>query len=408
MQSMTLDWLNIAALLGAAQGFFLAGVLATQRRNRTANRLLAVAVFAFSIQMITVVYHAVELEQLFPHFFGVAFPLPLIYGPLIYLYTVCASDRARRLRLWDALHFMPFVVMVLAGLPIYLKSGAEKIEFYQLLQQGVRPPLVSLTDILKYGSGISYTWVTILFLRRHRTRVKDSYSSIERVNLQWLLHLAAGAAVIWVAAAVFHFTEVAAYPLLDRPDDVVALATAILVYGIGYMALRQPEVFNVATGEFPVVRGFEPAVQVSTLDERTATVTTPELEAPPRYERSGLSDNEAAVLQDALLHAMDNHHLYRNSDLTLPDLAVQLDTTPHKLSEVLNSQLNQSFYDFVNGYRVREVQRRLADDRSQAVTLLSLALDAGFASKSTFNSVFKKHTGKTPSEYRRSVELSPS
>ena len=93
MQSMTLDWLNIAALLGAAQGFFLAGVLATQRRNRTANRLLAVAVFAFSIQMITVVYHAVELEQVFPHFFGVAFPLPLIYGPLIYLYTVCASDR---------------------------------------------------------------------------------------------------------------------------------------------------------------------------------------------------------------------------------------------------------------------------------------------------------------------------
>jgi len=56
---MTLDWLNIAALLGAAQGFFLASVLATQRRNRTANRLLAVAVFAFSIQMITVVYHAV-------------------------------------------------------------------------------------------------------------------------------------------------------------------------------------------------------------------------------------------------------------------------------------------------------------------------------------------------------------
>jgi AraC-like DNA-binding protein len=300
---------------------------------------------------------------------------------------------------------MPFVVIMLAGLPIYLKSGAEKIEFYHLLQQGVRPPLVRITDILKYGSGISYTAVTILFLRRHRTRVKHSYSSIERVNLRWLLRLAAGAAIIWVAAALFHFTEVAAYPLLERPDDVIALATAILVYAIGYMALRQPEVFNVATGEFPVVRGIGPAGRVPTLDERTATVTPHELEAPPRYERSGLSDNEAAILQDALLHTMDNDHPYRNSDLTLSELAGQLGTTPHKLSEVLNSQLNQSFYDFVNGYRVREVQQRMTDNESQNLTLLSLALDAGFASKSTFNNVFKKRTGLTPSQYRDSLEL---
>jgi AraC-like DNA-binding protein len=401
MQSMTLDWLNIAALLGAAQGFFLAGVLATQRRNRTANRLLAVAVLAFSIQMITVVYHAVELEQVFPHFFGVAFPLPLIYGPLIYLYTVCTSDRARRLLSWDALHFVPFVVIMLAGLPIYLMSGAEKIEFYHQLQQGVRPSLVRVTDVLKYASGISYTAVTLLFLRQHRTRVKDSYSSIERVNLQWLLHLVWGAAVIWVAAAVFHVTETAGHPLLERPDDVVALATAILVYGIGYRALRQPEVFNVATGEFPVVPGLASG---ATPNLEAATATMPDSAAARRYERSGLGDTEAAVLKDALRHAMDNDRHYRSPDLTLPELATHLGTTPHKLSEVLNSQLNQSFYDFVNGHRVREVQRRLADDRSDALTLLSLALDAGFASKSTFNSVFKRYTGQTPSDYRRSLK----
>jgi AraC-like DNA-binding protein len=299
---------------------------------------------------------------------------------------------------------MLFAVIMLAGLPIYLKSGAAKIEFYHLLQQGVRPPLVRITDILKYGSGISYTAVTILFLRTHRTRVKDSYSSIERVNLRWLLHLAAGAAVTWAAAALFYFTEVAAHPLLERPDDVVALATAILVYGIGYMALRQPEVFNIATGEFPTVTGLAPAVPGTTTNQRAAIVTTPEVEASRRYERSGLSESEAAALKDALVHAMDKDRPYRNSELTLPDLAGQLGTTPHRLSEVLNSQLNQSFYDFVNGYRVSEVQRRLADDRSQALTLLSLALDAGFASKSTFNSVFKKHTGQTPSGYRRSLE----
>lgn len=404
MQPITLDALNIAALLGAAQGFFLTGVLATQRRNRTANRLLAVAVFVFSIQMISVVYHAVEFEQVFPHFFGAAHPMPYLYGPLIYLYSVFAADRARRLRTWDVLHFLPFVLAVLAGLPIYLMSGPEKIEFYHQLQQGLRPPVVRITDTLKYVSGIGYTVATIRFLRRHRVQVKDGYSSTERVNLKWLLHLAFTGAVIWGVASLFYFGELFSLPISSSQDDVVALAIAVLVYGIGYRALRQPEVFNVATGEFPIVARLAASERVSAPGVSTAAAASPMPDGPPRYERSGLSDGEAARLKDTLLAAMEERTPHRDSDLTLPDLAELLNTTPHKLSEVLNSQLSQSFYDFVNGYRVREVQQRLADDKSQALTLLSLALDAGFASKSTFNSVFKKITGQTPSAYRLSLE----
>jgi len=404
MPSLTLDWLNIAVLLGAAQGFLLAAVLMTLRRNRTANRLLGFAVFAFSIQMGMVVFYAQELHEVFPHLFGLAFPLPLVYGPLIYLYAVCTSDRARGLQWWDALHFLPFIGVVLAGYPIYLMSGAEKIELFQLLQQGERPLLVRIVDVLKYGSGISYTAVTLLFLVLHRARVKDSYSSIERVNLQWLFHLAWAAAIIWIGAAVFHATEAIGHPFLDRPDDVIALATAILVYGIGYRALRQPEVFNIATGAFPAVPDVTPSVPEATPSHAGAIAPAPESAPARRYERSGLSEGEAAALEDALVQAMERDRYYRDPDLALPELAARLDTTPHKLSEVLNAQLEQSFYDFVNGYRVHEVQQRLADDRSGAVTLLSLALDAGFASKSTFNSVFKKCTGRTPSEYRRSLE----
>ncbi len=124
-----------------------------------------------------------------------------------------------------------------------------------------------------------------------------------------------------------------------------------------------------------------------------------------RYERSGLSDREAAALKNALLSAMDQQRLWRNRDLTLADLAQQLSTTPHKLSDLLNSQLEQSFYDFVNGYRVRYVQRRIEDEDARNLKILALAFDAGFASKSTFNDVFKKHTGRTPSDYRRSVAV---
>jgi AraC-like DNA-binding protein len=103
---------------------------------------------------------------------------------------------------------------------------------------------------------------------------------------------------------------------------------------------------------------------------------------------------------------MTKQQPYRDPDLTLSRLADQLDTTPHKLSEVLNAELSQTFYDFVNGYRVEEVRRRLADTESTQLNVLTLAMDAGFSSKSTFNQVFKKLTGQTPSTYRKALQLS--
>ncbi len=404
MAAITLDWLHIVALLGAAQGLILAVVLVLRRRNRTANRVLAGAMLAFTLYLITTVYHAAGLEQRFPHFFGAAYPMPLLYGPLIYLYAVTASDRTRRLTRWDALHFAPFVLAIVAGLPIYVMSGVDKIAFYQALQRGERPLLLQVLDPLKLLSGITYAGVTLLLLRRHRARIKDSYSSLEHVNLQWLVRLAAAAAAIWVLAVVFQLTEFLQSKAFQRGDDIIALAIALLVYGIGYMALRQPEIFRFDTAEYPGV-GAEPAAPQGSPASASAVApeSGPETEqAGSRYERSGLSEWEAAALKSALLSAMDRDRPWQNSDLTLADLARRLSTTPHKLSEVLNSQLEQSFYDFVNGYRVRYVQRRIESEDARNLKILSLALDAGFASKSTFNDVFKKHTGKTPSDYRRS------
>lgn len=379
MAPLTLDWLHLAALLGTVQGLFLTVVLATRRTNRTANRLLAAAMLALSVGLASVVYLAAGWERAFPHFFGVAYPLPFLYGPLIYLYAVTAADRTRRLAWRDALHLVPFAVTVLAGLPVYLRSGAGKLAFYQALQQGGGPAWIGVADPLKLVSGIAYATATVVFLLRHRDRVKASYSSLERVNLRWLLWLGGAGAGIWLLAVVFEVTGVPG-------DDYVALAIAILVYAIGYQGLRQPEIFRydrVETG--PAGGGAASA------------------DAGPRYERSGLSDREAERLQDALMAVMDRDGLWRHSDLTLADLAQRLGTTPHRLSEVLNAQLGLTFYDFVNGYRVRDVQRRMAGPESRNLKLLSLALDAGFASKSTFNDVFKRHTGRTPSEYRRSL-----
>lgn len=379
MSSVTLDWLHVIMLLGAVQGLLLTVVLLTKHYNKTANRLLGALMFAFTIYLAAAVYYDVGLVRYLPQLFGMGYPLPLLFGPLVYLYALTASDSNRHLRRWDALHFVPFVLIVLAGLPIYLMDGPETIALFEALERSEPPLMILITEPLKYISGVSYAAATMLFLRRHADRVKQSYSHVERVNLRWLLWLGVSAAAIWLLALGLMLLESFAGLRFTRDDDAVAVAIAVMVYAIGYLGMRQPEVFQYASSDM---------------------VPTDEESETPRYERSGLSDWEAAALKKKLLAAMDAQRPWQDSELTLADLAGLLGTTPHKLSEVLNSHLDQTFYDFVNGYRVREVQRRLSDERVKSPKLLALAMDAGFASKSTFNDVFKKHTGQTPSAYR--------
>jgi AraC-like DNA-binding protein len=91
---------------------------------------------------------------------------------------------------------------------------------------------------------------------------------------------------------------------------------------------------------------------------------------------------------------------FLNQDLTLQKLAERLKTSSHNLSEVINTRMHQSYYDFINQYRVEEFKNRLTDPESKRYNLLSIAFDSGFQSKGTFNSIFKKFTGMTPSEYK--------
>ena len=412
MAPVTLSWLQVINLLGAIQGLVLAGALVSKRSNRTANRLLAATMVAFSIYLATAAFDPEELIQVFPHAFGAAHPLPFLFGPLIYLYAVTASDRTRQLTPRDALHFVPFVAVVLFGLPVYLMSGTDKIAFYHRLESGDVPPSIAIALPLKLLSGVIYATVTLLFLRRHHELVKASYSSVERVNLRWLLWLCRGAAAIWVVAVLSNVLESTGIEKAGFGDDLIALAMAVMVYGIGYMGLRQPEIFRFDTAEYRVpvelrVSRERPVPSPSQVAAPLRVTGESQPPAPdttsPRYERSGLSDREAQRLKSQLTAVMETERPWRDSDLTLADLADRLNTTPHKLSEVLNSQLGLTFYDFVNGYRVREVQRRIAAGDARKVTMLALALDAGFASKSTFNVVFKKHTQQTPSDYRQAA-----
>ena len=381
----------IVFVLGAVQGVFLAVVLASRRRNRLSNRLLAVAMLVFSLDLAMAVYHGGGYDAVWPALIGLDAPAGFLYGPLFSLYARTVSEGAVSLRRRDLWHFIPFALFLAYLLPFLLQSGPDKLSM--LRDPSLSPSLQALSWInpLKMVHGVVYVGVLIRLLRRHRARVKDTFSSIEHLTLNWLYHLTIGL-VLMVGGAVvlFGLSYRTGMPVLGLDptgpyDDLTLLGLTVFIYAIGYLGLRQPEIFAPHRADPPPP---EPVTQA---------------EEKPRYSRSGMDPATAARYKTALVDFMEAEKPYRRGDLTLQELAEALSLSTHNLTEVINTQLGLSFYDFVNGYRVQEVQARLADPASAHLTLLSIGLDAGFNAKSSFNAVFKKHTGMTPSQYRQQL-----
>jgi AraC-like DNA-binding protein len=398
--------IGILLLLGSAQGVLLALLLLTRGTNVVPNRFLAASTLGFAILMFEAVYYADGWYERAPHLIGISEPVIYLYGPLLYFYARCMSEGAAWIGPRHLLHFLPAVLVAAYLVPFFAGPGSAKIALLHEILAGRKPLDLEIIENLTFPHGLIYSFVTLAYLRRRRARLKESLSNLDRINLRWLQVLILAALAVWIPATLFDLLGFLG--LRSFQNGVVGpapLATVVIVYGIGYMALRQPEILG-----HPVMVARDDGRPGDRRGVPPATALEPEPDVPDaRYARSGLSAEKGAELHRALLALMDEARPYLRSELTLPELAGLLSTSAHNLSEVINSRIGLSFYDFVNKYRVEEVRRRLVDPRLAHQTLLAIALDTGFGSKSSFNEIFKKHTGMTPSRYRaRELESSRS
>jgi AraC-like DNA-binding protein len=325
------------------------------------------------------VYYAKGWYTLFPHAMGLTYPFPTLYGPLFYLYSRLISNKERHLRAVEFLHFAPTFLIYCITAPIFFFSGEEKIAFLNNMVRGIHHPIFTVFDFFVSIQGIVYTVLALKVVVEYDRRIKASYSSIDLINLNWLKYLNFGGAVIWSIVALGVAAKAVRLPLAQF-NAMLNVPLSVLVYVIGYMGLKQPEIF------------LESPIQ-SRQDE-----------SAEKYQKSGLNDESAEEIKKRLLAVMVSEKPYLRQDLTLQRLAEQLKTSTHNLSEVINTRLHQSYYDFVNRYRVEEFKNRLAVPENRRYNLLSIALDSGFQSKGTFNSIFKKNTGMTPSEYKLKID----
>ncbi len=392
---LSLNIWNFALLLGAAQGVFLAAFLAIHKKNRIANRILAVflIISALIIASPEIVrkYYAV-----FPHLVGSTFTITFLLGPIIFFYANRLSagvpdllEKSRghskssniqvRPRFMAFLHFLPFLAGTTYLLPFYMQDGKYKIEFFQKAGAEGLP----LDFMIIWGAQclhvIFYFCVIHQSIKKHVTIVKSSFSHIEKINLTWLRRLSSANAGIWllylVSFLLYVFRiEIDPFGVLDY---VFGYAMSVLVYGIGYMGLKQPEIFSGIHAEPPAMSNSK------------------------KYERSGLMPEMADEYARKLLHCMETDQPFKNAELTLPELAAILSIPPNHLSQVINDKFGRNFFDFINSYRVKAAERALLDPSQRHLTILAIAYEAGFNSKSAFNAAFKKYTDMTPSQFKK-------
>ena len=126
------------------------------------------------------------------------------------------------------------------------------------------------------------------------------------------------------------------------------------------------------------------------------------LKEKEKYLGSNLNSDEMDHYKVKLIHQLGEKKLYLNPELTLKDLADNIQTTPKVLSQVINQRFNQKFYDLINSYRCEEVKRILSESDDKT-TISEAMYHSGFNSKSSFNKEFKKLTGQTPSGFKKSI-----
>jgi AraC-like DNA-binding protein len=360
---------------GAVQGLFLALIHITGRnRKRTSNKILSALLVVLSISIL----HSLLGSPVFDSPYKIREPFILLIGPLLsfYIYDLTGI----RKHTWkDILHALPFILLMLLLMPIWTRKASPYTDF--LFTHGLTISKIIWTLIvLQYGY---YWWNILAVLKKHRIAVESEFSDLEGKTLSWLhifLHIFGGFLLLLVFTLVitFHTNN------YDLVDTIVCLGLSTAIFVLGYCGLSQDEIFSSIPSHHEEYQ--EEKFQAS---------------LPSKSGEHIVKQNKE------LLHKLQAHlettKPYLYEALTLTELARQIGMTRNQLSFLINSAYGENFYAFINNFRVEEVKRLIADPKNKNFTILSLADEAGFPSKSSFQAIFKKFTGLTPTEYRKNL-----
>jgi len=345
--------------------------LCLKKPNRQSNILLA----AFLFSQIMLLFNAEcfryfrEIYTYSPHLFLIGAPFYFVAAPSFYLYVKSIAFSDFKLNKRHLAHTLPFLFVVIVFTAMYHIHSVETKRVLiesNTFYKSFRWYYSFIVNIYILGYNLS----ALFILNSYRKKIKQEYSSVERINLSWLYFILYG----FLLACCTSILSLFSFPFDINTRENISLINFLAFFVffnfIFFKALIQPDLF-IGIKEIPW------------------------------QKRPFLSKALEKKYLNKLLTFMNTEKPYLTPEITLLELSKQVSIPHRALSEIINNSLNQNFYDFINSYRIKESQRLFEKQENKNKTVLEILYAVGYNSKSSFNVAFKKYAGMTPSQFKK-------
>lgn len=391
-----INLIQVLLFVGSIQGFLISIFLFSIRTNKIANRILGIVTMIWGLVLMIFALKDQGLYIKFPHLLWVFDQTLFLLFPLLYLHVKYLLTRLQKFRILDILHFIPFILSIIVHFKFFLLPAEMK---YEMMQHPSRIFILieMISNEVLAVQGVIYSIMSLRMIWSYKKKIRNYESTIEKAIIK-VLNIGISLNLIsWCIGIIgIHLEYLNVYIGFDF-FAYTYLVLVIVIYVISYAVFKSPEIFKIDESEIRERRILRPVPGADSTDQETSKFRKEETETYiDTNENEELAIND---LNEKLIKYMLEEKPYLNPELTLPELATNLEFSRNQLSGIINQVHKKNFYEFVNEYRVDEVKRLMNDPANKHLKMISLAYDAGFNSKASFYRIFKQLTKMTPSEY---------
>jgi AraC-like DNA-binding protein len=367
IDTMNISLLQIASIIAIFQailmGFFF---LQNKKSPRTGNYIFSSMLFAFSLISacsLLLTFDGIKFNATYPKYIFIVSNFSFLIGPLLFFYIQSLLQDSFSFKAGYWIHFIPFVIAI--GYSIILMQQQERFLIWQYPKRIYFGGAILIQNLL-------YFIFSLEILHSNGLSLKTFLSYISDLKLAWVRFFISGFIVLWLVQLQLFV----GWDVLQNPSwcpyatSLYLLIAFVFFNGIIYIALKKPETFS--QGQ--------------------------------KYQHSVLKKSDKEQYIEKLMILINQDRVFLKPSISLIEIAKRLDIAPCYISQIINETFQQNFRDFINKYRIEESKRLLAQPNQQ-FNILGIAQEAGFNSKSAFNSAFKRHSGITPKEFKKKAAV---
>lgn len=308
-------------------------------------------------------------------------PIELLLGPLLFIYVKSLTTKSKKTFKRHQKHFIPtFIYFLLVTFPVFVSYIKGKYIFYYLKIIDHDYENLVLAFLIIYLN--TYVILALKTFYKYQNQLKNQYSTIHKHKSIWIKRMLIGILSVCFIDLFFSLTDLYFGTEIDISNYLTPIASVVLMYYLGYNAINKTQLL------IPI---------------KTELI---EKEFPKKENRSNLFFTEDEVKNYTLKikEQLSLKQLFLDENLDLKTLANAVEISDKKLSTFINQELKTTFYDLINFYRIKAVKEKLSSSENNDLTIIAIANDCGFKSKTTFNRIFKKETHLSPSEYKKKYQ----